>query len=240
MSGAEDVDHWSRVAADWIAWARTPNHDAFWAYRDALLDFVGTGEGEALDVGCGEGRTSQVLKDCGYRVTAVDPVRELVDAARTAACAHEYAVASAAALPFGDKSFDVAMAYNMLMDVEDVPATLKETRRVLRAEGILFISIVHPLADIGRFESSEPDAAFVVKNAYFGRERFEETEERDGLEMRFAGWKQPLEAYAVALESAGLAITSLREPLPDLAIHPRLRRWTQMPLFLWLKARPLP
>jgi hypothetical protein len=29
-----DYEHWVRNADDWIAWARAPNHDAFWAYRD--------------------------------------------------------------------------------------------------------------------------------------------------------------------------------------------------------------
>jgi 2-polyprenyl-3-methyl-5-hydroxy-6-metoxy-1,4-benzoquinol methylase len=52
--------------------ARTPNHDAFWAYRASLVAFIGRGEGEALDVGCGEARVSHLLKDCGYRVTATD------------------------------------------------------------------------------------------------------------------------------------------------------------------------
>jgi 2-polyprenyl-3-methyl-5-hydroxy-6-metoxy-1,4-benzoquinol methylase len=72
MSGKDvDIEHWSRIAAEWTAWARAPNHDAFWAYRGSLLAFIGQGAGEALDVGCGEGRVSRVLKDCGYRVTAV-------------------------------------------------------------------------------------------------------------------------------------------------------------------------
>ena len=39
-------------------------HDAFWAYRKSLKAFVGPGEGEALDVGCGEGRVSRELKAC--------------------------------------------------------------------------------------------------------------------------------------------------------------------------------
>jgi len=38
---ATDWPHWSRFADEWIAWARTPNHDAFWAYRDTLLEFIG-------------------------------------------------------------------------------------------------------------------------------------------------------------------------------------------------------
>jgi len=54
-----DYEHWSRVAAEWVAWARTPNHYAFCAYRAELLAFIGRGDGEALDVGCGEVRVSR-------------------------------------------------------------------------------------------------------------------------------------------------------------------------------------
>ena len=71
MSGKHrDIDHWSRIASVWMEWARTPKHDEFWAYRASLLAFIGTGTGDALDVGCGEGRVSRVLKESGYRVTA--------------------------------------------------------------------------------------------------------------------------------------------------------------------------
>jgi SAM-dependent methyltransferase len=239
MTRNADTEHWSRVSSEWIEWARAPNHDAFWAYRESLIAFVGRGEGEALDVGCGEGRVSRELKACGYRVTALDPVRELVNAAREARSADDYAIASGDDLPFDDARFDLVVAYNVLMDVEDVSATLKEIRRVLRPAGMLVISIVHPFSDRGRFADAEATSPFVIPDSYFGSKRFEDTEERDGLRMRFAGWSRPLEAYATALEEAGLAITSLREPVPqagDRGNH--MQRWTRIPLFLWLKARP--
>ncbi|MGK9167479.1 class I SAM-dependent methyltransferase [Inquilinus limosus] len=235
-----DREHWARVARDWTAWARRPGHDAFWAYREALVAYIGRGSGEALDLGCGEGRVSRELKALGYRVTAADAVAELVEIAAEAESAHDYAVASAAALPFADGRFDLVVAYNMLMDVDDVPAAVREIRRVLRLGGTLMVSLVHPFRDRGRFAGPEPDAPFVFEGSYYGRVRFEGSEERDGLRMDFAGWSQPLEAYAAALEAAGLAITSIREPQPD---HPDgsalLQQWTRLPLFLWLKARPL-
>jgi 2-polyprenyl-3-methyl-5-hydroxy-6-metoxy-1,4-benzoquinol methylase len=119
----KDIEHWSRIATEWMAWARAPNHDAFWAYRGSLLAFIGQGAGDALDVGCGEGRVSRVLKECGYRVTAIDPVEKLVSAAEQAGSADAYGIAAAADLPFENCSFDLVVAYNVLMDVEEAPST---------------------------------------------------------------------------------------------------------------------
>ena len=242
MSGKPvDIEHWSRIASEWTAWARAPDHDAFWAYRASLISSIGHGTGDSLDVGCGEGRVSRVLKECGYRVMAIDPVEKLISAAEQARSADYYGIAGAADLPFENCSFDLVVAYNVLMDVEDVPEALKEMTRVLRPSGTLVISIVHPFADRGRFAGPDANGPFVLQKSYFGRERFEDTEVRNGLEMHFAGWSQPLESYMAALENAGLAITSLREPVPDTADKgSHTERWNKDPLFLWLKAIPLP
>jgi SAM-dependent methyltransferase len=233
---ASDRDHCRRVAREWTAWARAPGHDAFWAYRKSLLAFIGPGQGEALDIGCGEGRISRELKALGFRVTAADAVAEMVEAAAKAGSAHHHVVADAAALPFADGRFRLVVAYNVLMDVDDVPASVKEIGRVMAPDGEFVISIVHPFSDRGRFAGTEPDAPFILAGSYFGRERFEGVEERDGLRMHFAGWSQPLEDYVAALEAAGLAITALREPRPDRA-RDQLDRWMRLPAFLWLKAR---
>lgn len=235
----DDEAHWTAVAQQWIAWARKPGHDAFWDYREALVRFIGPGAGRALEVGCGEGRVSRELRQLGYHVTASDVAAPMVEAARQADSADDYAVAPAASLPFSDASFDLVVAYNVLMDVEDVPAALHEARRVLKPSGVLFISLVHPFRDRGSFAGPEVDAPFVLEGSYYGRERFEGEEEHDGLHMHFAGWSQPLEDYMAALEQAGLAITALREPIPDRADSGRLRQWARVPLFLWLKARIL-
>jgi SAM-dependent methyltransferase len=235
-----DQDHWAQFADEWITWARQPGHDAFWAYRAALVEFIGRGTGNALDVGCGEGRVSRALRECGYRVTATDPVEALLRAAEEAGSADAYRLAPAADLPFEDESFDLVVAYNVLMDVEDVPAAVREMRRVLRPSGTLFVSSVHPIADCGGFADDTAEADFVLNKPYFGRKRFEDVMEQDGLRMHFAGWSLPLQDYAGALEAAGLAISSLKEPMPDSTVTPsRLKQWERVPLFLWFKARPL-
>jgi SAM-dependent methyltransferase len=229
---SDDIEHWSRFSAEWIAWARSPR-EAFWAFRSSFRTFVGSGDGEALDVGCGEGRVSLLLKECGFHVTAVDPVSAFIAAAEQSSSADRHFVTPASDLPFSDGSFDLVVAYNVLMDIDDMPRAVSECRRVLRPSGTLIISVVHPFTDRGRFAGSEPNSPFLVEGCYFDRQRFEDVETRDGLQMHFAGWSLSLESYVTALADAGFAITSVREPRPALAGTGDSReRWTRFPLFL--------
>ncbi len=147
-------------------------------------------------------------------MTAIDPVEKLVSAAEQAGSADAYGIAAAADLPFENCSVDLVVAYNVSMDVEDVPAALKEMTRVLRPSGTLVISIVHPFADRGRFAGPNADWPFVLQKSYFGRERFEDTEVRNGLENAFRALVATLGKLYGHTENAGLAITSLREPVP--------------------------
>jgi ubiquinone/menaquinone biosynthesis C-methylase UbiE len=229
--------HWERVAAEWMDWARTPGHDAFWAYRAEFREFLPAPGAATLDIGCGEGRISRELTDLGHHVTAADISATLLDAAHQASSAARYVHADAADLPFDDDTFDRVVSYNMLMDVADMPAVVAEAARVLAPGGILTIGIVHPLVDIGTFSSPEPESPYVIASTYYGQKHVTATQTRDGRVMHFAGWSRPLEAYVAALEAAGLAVTTLREPRPDLTIAPGLQRWDRLPLFLWMRAQ---
>ena len=227
-------------AEAWLRWARTPGHDSYWYFRDAFFDAIVPAPGRlTLEVGCGEGRVARDLAARGHRVVALDASPTLVASAAAADTAGRYLVADAAALPFGDERFDLVVAYNSLMDVDDLPATVAEAARVLRPGAPLCVSVTHPTADAGRFQSSEPDAPFVIPGSYLGRHRVEEPFERDGLTMTFTGWRYSLEEYARALEDAGLLIQRLREPpapAAAVAARPGLERWQRLPNFLHLRA----
>ena len=223
---------WETEAANWIAWTRKPGHDAYWSYRDAFFELVPPPGRRTLELGCGEGRVCRDLAAHGHRVIGLDSAPTLLAAAREADPDGEYVLADAAAAPFGDGEFDLVVAYNSLMDIDDMPGAVREAARVLEPGGRFCVSVTHPTMDAGRFESRAPDAPFSITGSYFGRRKFEATFARAGLEVTFRGWCYPLEDYARALEDAGFVIEALREPR-DPGEDPRHAR---IPMFLWLRA----
>jgi SAM-dependent methyltransferase len=233
---------WESRAEQWLAWARTPEFDAYWSYRDAFFELVPPPDGRTLEVGCGEGRVTRDLAARGHRVTALDASPTLLRAAAGRDPAGEYVLGAAEALPFADATFALVVAYNVLIDVEDMPAAVREAARVLRPGGAACVCVPHPFADSGEWASDDPAAPFVVAGDYRGARPFSATIRRGGLEMTFDGMIYALEDYARALESAGLAIEAIREPGPtgDLARRPDRddwARWHRIPMFLMLRAR---
>jgi SAM-dependent methyltransferase len=227
---ATDED-WEEQARNWITWVRTPGLDSYWRYRPALFELVPAPGESTLDLGCGEGRVSRDLAERGHQVTGVDVSPTLLEAARAAHPEGTYVTADAADLPFPGHSFDLVVAYNALMDVEDLPGSVREASRVLRPGGRLVLSIVHP-ANRDRIIGEGDDAAFVVDGSYFESTHSRQETERDGCKMVFSGYQRPLTSYTRALEDGGLLIEAVREPVAtraDGSAH-------KLPWHLWLRA----
>lgn len=234
-------DHWEKIAPEWAGWARRPNFDSYWEYASRFFELVPPAGGTTLEVGCGEGRVSRDLAARGHRVVAVDSSPTLIRLAHNADGSIAYARCDAAALPFIDEAFDVVVAYNSLMDFDDMEGSVREAGRVLKPGGVLCASITHPLQDAGKFESHDAEARFIITDSYLGEPRpFEEEVERDGHRMHFKGWAYPVEAYSRAMEKAGLVIEAIREPaalVEAVAKRPEELRWARIPLFLMWRAR---
>jgi SAM-dependent methyltransferase len=229
-------EHWEAEAARWAAWARTPGHDAYWYYRHAFFALVPPPGRATLEVGCGEGRVSRDLAARGHRVTGVDITRALARLAAEAGAGPRYIVGDGAALPLRAAAFDLVVAYNSLMDVDDMPLVVREIGRTLAPGGRLCLCITHPLMDAGRFSSLEADAPFVIGTTYLGRLPCRGTFERDGLGITFKGWCYPFSAYSEALEAGGLVVEAVREPAPAPDAPTRLDRYRRIPNFLMLRA----
>src|ERR687886_1606245 len=84
-------------------------HSAYYrTAADALRRFLGHGTGRCLDVGCGGGHFASTALELGWRVVGVDASEDQLRIARRRVPALETVAADAAALPFGDESFQAA------------------------------------------------------------------------------------------------------------------------------------
>jgi SAM-dependent methyltransferase len=228
-------DAWEAEGGNWLAWAREPGHDSYWRFhRDQFLTLLPPPPATLLDVGCGEGRLPRDLNAAGYTVVGVDGSATLIEHAREADPEGDYRVADAAALPVADAWFDLVTAFMSFQDIDDLDGSVAEVARVLRPRGRACLAIVHPMNSAGRFEDRTPTARFIIRDSYFEIRRYTDTVERDGLRMTFTSFHRPLQAYASALENAGLLMERLVE-VPDLTDPPG-DRWHRMPLFLHLRA----
>jgi SAM-dependent methyltransferase len=234
-------DAWEANARDWVAWARTPDHDHFfWAYNlPRFLEIVPAPGELTLDVGCGEGRVARVLTALGHRVIGLDGSPTLVGFAAS----HEQPIPAvngdAAALPFPDAVADQAVAFMSLLDVDDLEVAMHELGRVLEPGGVLCLATLHPISTAGDFVDDALDADFVVQRPCRDPRRYVDEIERDGLRMEFHSMHRALESYTDALHAAGFVIEILREPVPDaaaIARFPRLTRQGRIPWYLHVRA----
>lgn len=105
------------------------------------------GGGDALDLGCGNGKTVSTLLDLGYRVTGADFSETAVDMCReNFGDSAAFVACDILDLPFPDGSFDYVTAVHVLEHIgdPDMGRAASEIRRVLRPGGYAFVRSFTP------------------------------------------------------------------------------------------------
>ncbi len=188
---------------------------------------------------CGEGRLGRILASLGHRVVGIDASPTLVQLAVAHESPEPAVLADATGLPFRDESFDLAVAYMCLHDIDAMPLAVAEIARVLQRSGRLCAAIPHPLNTAGSFSARDAAAPFVISGSYLDTAPLTWVSDRGGVHLTFHSEHRPLEAYMGALEAAGLLTEAIREVGPPghvAARDPAARRWQRVPLFLQLRA----
>ena len=153
--------------------------------------------GDALDIGCGNGKTSSSLIDMGYRVTGIDFSAKAVESCRSLLGGSAgFLKASATDLPFGDGSFDYVTAVHVFEHLTDdeMGRASSEIERVLRPGGYLFVRSF-TADDMRSAKRSEGDIRYIYRYpdemaAFFGgfetvsSGKVEETTRFGGLRSR--------------------------------------------------------
>jgi SAM-dependent methyltransferase len=232
---------WESEAENWAHFARTPGFDRSHesVNRPVLLEVLPPPGRRTLDLACGEGRLSRLLRSLGHTVVGVDASPTMVRLAATHDDATPALLADGTALPFGEEAFDLVVAYMCLHDFDYMPRAVSEIARVLERAGRLCLAIPHPINSAGSFQAKAPEAPFVITGSYMAATPIRDVAERDGVRLRFHSEHRPLEAYSRALENAGLLIEAVREVTPTDQVveqEPAQGRWQRIPLFLHLRA----
>ena len=156
-----------------------------------------------LDVGCGEGWLCRAMATAGVACTGTDASAPLLDAAR-AAGGGRFERVDYAALAEGDDvpgPFD-AIACNFALLGEDIVPLLRGLRRRLAPDGRLVVQTVHPFSACG--DAPYRDGWRSEDFAAFGD---------PGFSMAMPWYFRTLARWLSDLDSAGLRIESVREPM---------------------------
>lgn len=95
-------------------------------------------DSKILDLGCGTGKILNILKQFG-ETTGLDSSAKAIAYAKSKG-AGTIVLGDATKLPFKKESFDAVTAMELLEHIKDDSGALQEWRRVLRQNGVLFLT----------------------------------------------------------------------------------------------------
>lgn len=220
----------------------------------AIFRMLGSVRGlRILDAGCGNGYLCRLLAKKGAKVSGVDISKRFIQIARKkekeAPLGIDYHVSSICDLKmFGDGTFDVVVSNLVLMDLTDLNKAFSEFCRVLKPNGKLVFSIMHPCFSsppvrgwvrVPRDSARKEDWLFWKVDRYFDR-LIEVWRYFDSPPLY--SFHRTLSDYVKALLNNGFIITDFDEPVPSKAAmteHYRefANEYDRIPWFLVIGAK---
>ena len=180
---------------------------------------------EVADVGCGTGRHAVRCAAAEARsVVGVDFSRGMLEKARGKPGADRVRFVEhdiARPLPLPDGAFDRAICALVLDHVRDVEALFRELARIVRREGRVLVSVMHP--------------AMMLRGV---QARF--TDPESGLKVMPESVANEISDYVLGAVRAGLEIERMSEHRIEGALaarSPRLERYAGWPMLLLLGLR---
>lgn len=160
-----------KIADRYDAWYQTPRGAMYDRLEtkaiDRLLPCVPNG-GRLLEIGCGTGHWSEYFSNEGFDVTGVDISEQMIAIARQRKVSHAiFDVSDAATLPFGDGSFDVAVAITALEFMADPAGVVAEmVRCVKKAGGMLIVGVLNRLSAYSRGKKRKAASMYASANLF--------------------------------------------------------------------------
>jgi SAM-dependent methyltransferase len=229
------LDAYEELADAYAERIDTKPHNAY-LERPATLDLLSNVAGKrVLDAGCGPGVYAEWLVEQGAEVVGVDVSPGMVERARERVgdkARIEQADLSADLERFDDAGFDLVLSSLVLDYVRDVESVFRQFRRLLRPDGHLVFSVLHPQAAHLLFEPDD----------YFATEKVSSEWTGFGTPVVVPAYRRPLSAWTEALAHAGFVIERMIEARPTEEFRARApqkyEELSRRPSFLCVRVRP--
>lgn len=178
-----------------------------------------------LDLGCGYGCYTEYFRSIGADIIGVDSSVEMIKLAKEKYPECDYKIADITQrLPFDGGTFDIVFCNQVLMDIEDIAPVFSEVKRILKSEGILYFSIVHPAFYDCEWQADENGYQYAkVMKAYI---------DEYSLLQTFWGetthFHRPLSNYLNLASDNGFILRHVEEPKS----YDGVRKNKDLPLFI--------
>ncbi|MBQ8468502.1 MAG: class I SAM-dependent methyltransferase [Clostridia bacterium] len=223
------INQWNNAAKAYSESQRTaPNNLTNW---QILTELVGEAKGKVvLDAGCGDGFFSNKLKKLGAKVYACDGAKAFVEMAKSEFDGIEFSVEDLTKqLSYRDNYFDIVISSLVLMDIDNIDTFFGEANRILKMNGKLIFSIMHPCFFLPDWVKDQNGKKLYKKVETYLQEKTEL--------LHFWGetthYHRTLSDYSKRLKKAGFAISEIRESPEDKQFFKNLPEQQQrVPLFV--------
>lgn len=242
MNSDSSTKCWNEIGDEWIQKAQTNDFRIFYIMPNTFELLGDVNKKAVLDLGCGEGGYARELARKGANVVAVDCSNNAVEYAIAKAVEEElqikhYVRNSNDLYGINDNTFDIVLCAMMLMDVEDLNGTLQEIHRVLKPQGKVFISILHPCfkPPIEHQWFKEDDGIQVRVKNYFSPSEWEG--QISNIENKVIYRHKTISEYVKAFVQNCFIIKDMNEPIPTPEQQKKSSRieWlAKIPMYLFI------
>jgi ubiquinone/menaquinone biosynthesis C-methylase UbiE len=186
---------------------------------ESALKLLGNVKGkDVLEIGCGGGQNSIVLKKWGAQPTGIDLSQEQLRFARLLAKKERvripfYHGTMEDLSRFRDNSFDIVLSAFGVGYTDNLQKTFKEVYRVLRRNGVFVFADTHPMVSKGNIKRHGNRRALEISD-YFSRRKHTWTWKIEDKSARFITHQRTIQDYFETLVREGFSVERLLEPEP--------------------------